>query len=97
MIISGTTPAAILWFQDICLLPNRDTALYACMCTKLLQLCPALCDPMDCRSSVYRILQARILEWVVMPSSNPGLYTKTQFQNLAATLGKEVFLFHRVC
>ena len=48
-------------------------------------------------SSVYRILQARILEWVVMPSSNPGLYTKTQFQNLAATLGKEVFLFHRVC
>ena len=33
---------------------------------------PTLCDPMDRRppgSPVYRILQARILKWVVMPSS----------------------------
>ena len=31
-----------------------------------------LCDPMDCSlpvSSVHGILQARILEWVAMPSS----------------------------
>ena len=31
-----------------------------------------LCNPMDCRppgSSVHRILQVRILEWVAMPSS----------------------------
>ena len=72
MIISGTTRASIPWFQDICLLPNKDTALYASVCTKLLQLCPTLCDPMDCSppgSSVHRILQVRILEWVVMPSS----------------------------
>ena len=37
-----------------------------------LQLCPNLCDPMDCRpsdSSVHEILQARTLEWVAMPSS----------------------------
>ena len=42
------------------------------MGAKLLQLCPALCDPMDCSppgSPVHRILQARILEWVAMPSS----------------------------
>ena len=35
------------------------------------QLCPTLCDPMDCSlpgSSVRGILQARILEWVAMPS-----------------------------
>ena len=34
--------------------------------------CPTLCDPMDCSppgSSVYGILQARILEWVAVPSS----------------------------
>ena len=49
------------------------------------QSCPSLCDPMDCSrpgSSVPGILQARILEWVAMPSSrgsyrpresNPGL------------------------
>ena len=33
------------------------------------QLCPTLCDPMDCSLPVYpahRILQARILEWVVI-------------------------------
>ena len=49
------------------------------------QLCPTLCDPMDYSSSgssVHGILQARIVEWVAMPSSrgifptqgsNPGL------------------------
>ena len=43
-----------------------------CMYFKLLQLCVTLCDPMDCSppgSSVQGILQARILEWVVMPFS----------------------------
>ena len=42
------------------------------MCAKSLQLCPALCDPMDCSppgSSVHGIPQARIPEWVAMPSS----------------------------
>ena len=36
------------------------------------QSCPTLCDPMDWSppgSSVHEILQARILEWVAMPSS----------------------------
>ena len=38
--------------------------MYQCQVT---QLCPSLCDPMDCSppgSSVHRILQARILEWI---------------------------------
>ena len=37
-----------------------------------LQLCPTLCNPMDCNlpgSSVHGILQAKILEWVAMSSS----------------------------
>ena len=40
-------------------------------CVKLLQLFPTLCDPMDCSppgSSVHGILQARVLEWIAMPS-----------------------------
>ena len=44
------------------------------------QSCPTFCNPTDCclpGSSVYGILQARILEWVAMPSSgdlpNPGI------------------------
>ena len=43
-----------------------------CMCDQSLQWCATPCDPMDCSlpgSSVHRILQARILEWVAMPSS----------------------------
>ena len=45
----------------------------ACMCAaKLLQSCSILYDPMHCSpsgSSVHGIVQARILEWVAMPSS----------------------------
>ena len=45
------------------------------------QLCLILCDPMDCSppgSSIYGILQVRLLEWVAVPFSrtqgpNPGL------------------------
>ena len=47
---------------------------------KSLQLCLTLCDTVECSppdSSVCGILQARILEWVVMPFSrdlpNPGI------------------------
>ena len=44
-----------------------------CVCVCLVtQSCPALCDPMDCTppgSSVQRILQARILQWVAIPFS----------------------------
>ena len=45
---------------------------FLCVSAKSLEPCPTLCDPMDCSppgSSVHGILQAKILEWVVMPSS----------------------------
>ena len=41
-------------------------------CVLVPQLCPTLCDPMDCSpqgSSVHGILEARILEWVSVPFS----------------------------
>ena len=34
---------------------------------KVAQLCPTLCNPMDC--SIHGIFQARILEWVAFPFS----------------------------
>ena len=47
---------------------------------KSLQSCQTLCNTMDCSppgSSVHGILQARMLEWVAMPSSrgssDPGI------------------------
>ena len=42
------------------------------MCVLVTQLCPILCDHMDCSppgSSVHGILQARTLEWVAVSSS----------------------------
>ena len=58
-----------------------DICMLLCL---VIQSCPTLCDPMDCSlpgSSVHGILQAKILEWVAIPSSrgsshqglNPGL------------------------
>ena len=43
--------------------------------------CPTLCNPMDCsppNSSVYGILQVRILQWVAMPSSRGSSRPKDQ-------------------
>ena len=52
--------------------------------SEVAQLCPTLCDPMDCgppRFSVRGILQARVLEWVAISFSNEvirvGLIQKT--------------------
>ena len=54
--------------------------MHACVHAKLLQSCLTLCDPMDhslAGSSVHRILQTRILEWIAMPSTRetfcPGI------------------------
>ena len=54
------------WIIQICL----------CVCAKLLQSCPTLCDPMD--SSAHGILQARILEWVAMPYSRGSSWPRDQ-------------------
>ena len=47
------------------------------------QLCSTLCDPMDCSlagSSVHGILQARILEWVAIPSFRGSSQPRDQTQ-----------------
>ena len=53
-----------------------------CVCL-VAQSCPTLCDPMDWSppgSSVHGILQARILEWVVIPSSRGSSQPRDQTQ-----------------
>ena len=43
-------------------------------CIQSLQLCPTLCDPMDCSlpgASVHGIFPASILEWVAIPFDLP--------------------------
>ena len=53
--------------------PSQLHPLNPCvLCAKLLQLCLTFCNPTDCNppgSSVHGISQARILEWVAMPTS----------------------------
>ena len=47
--------------------------------SEVAQLCPTLCDPMDCslpRSYVHGILQARILEWVAISFSRGSPWPK---------------------
>ena len=58
----------------------RDPQVCLCMWAKSIQLCPTLCDPIDgspAVPSVHGTLQARILEWVAVPSSkdipDPGI------------------------
>ena len=80
-----------------------------CLNAKPLQSCPTLCDPMDCSppySSVHGILQARILEWVAMPSSrgifptqgsNPSLLCLLHWQTGSlppAPPGKPIFFLY---
>ena len=62
-------PSHLLYFPPISL--SLPFYIQPC-CAKLLQSCLTLCDPMVYSlpgSSVHGILQARILEWVAMPSS----------------------------
>ena len=54
---------------EILFSPTLYSNTLLCLCL-VPQLCPILCDPMDCSppgSSVHGILQARILEWVAIP------------------------------
>ena len=51
--------------------------------SEVAQLCPILCDPVDCSppgSSVHGILQARILEWVAISFSRGSSRPRDQTQ-----------------
>ena len=56
------------------------------------QLCLTLCDLTDCNppgSSIHEILQARILEWVAIPSSRGS--SQTRDGTLISYIGMQVF------
>jgi len=57
--------------------------MYICCVSLVAQSCPILCEPMGCSLpgfSVHGILQARILEWVAMPSSRGSSQPRDQTQ-----------------
>ena len=62
----------------------------ACVRTKLLHLCPTLCDPMDGSppgSSVHGILQVKILECIAIPFSRGSSQPRDQILVSALTGG----------
>ena len=64
---------------------------------KLLQSCPTICNPMDWNpsgSSVHRILQARIVEWVAMLFSRRSFQPKDRTHiSSVSCIGRQV-LYH---
>ena len=67
------------------------------MHAKLLQLCLNLCSPMECNppdSSVHGILQARILEWVAMPSSRGPSPPRDRIRISYFCCTGRLFLYH---
>ena len=67
------------------------------MCAQPLQLCPTLCDPMECIPpgfSVHGILQAKILEWVAMPFSRWSSRPRDQTQ-VSCTEGRFLTVSHQ--
>ena len=63
-----------------------------CMCANSLQMCPTLCLP---GSSLHRILQARVLEWVAMPSSRGSSRPRDQTRvSYVSCISRQV-LYHR--
>ena len=68
--------------------------LYAAAAAKLLQLCLTLCDTTDCSppgSSVYRIFQTRILEWVAMSFSRGSFWPRGQtYVSSISCIGRRV-------
>ena len=75
-------------------LKKSEPNLFACVRAKSLRSCVILCDPLDDNppgSSVLRILQARILEWVAMSSSKGSFQPRdrTRFSYVCCT-GRQV-------
>ena len=72
--------AVLLGKIDISILIPKWTV---CVCMKVAQSCPTLCNPMDYSSpdsSVHGILKARILEWVAFPFSRGSSHPRDQTQ-----------------
>ena len=68
-----------------------------CMCAKLLQSCPTLCDPMDCSPQGFSrnpgILLSRILEWVARPSSRGSSQARDRTHiSYVSFIGRQVLL-----
>ena len=83
------------WENDAWHHAHTHTHIY--IYAQSLQWCSTLCNPMDCSlpgSSAHGILQARILEWVVIPSSRGSSQPRDQTHIFyISCIGRQV-LYH---
>ena len=76
-----------------------------CVCVMYADVCaqshPSLCDPLDCSPPgfpVHGILQARILEWVVMPSSRGSFQSRDRTHIFyVSCIGRHIYMCVYVC
>ena len=92
------TPGLTLWGnQQIFIFFPETCSHWSSTAAVVVQPCPALCDPMDCRppaSSVHGVLQARILEWVAMPSSRGSSHPRDRTcMSWVSCIGRKI-LYH---
>ena len=69
--------------------------IMACCACSVVQLCPTLCDPMNCKppgSSAHEIFQARILGWVAI-SSFRGTSWPSDPTHISCIAGRFLLLF----
>ena len=71
-----------IWIQSLGLEDPLEKGMAthssAAAAAKSLRSCPTLCDPMDCSppgTPLHGLLQARVLEWVVIAFSDPLQYS----------------------
>ena len=86
-----SSPTLVIWYKwtHIMWVPLSLLSLhimssrFICVCVKVAQSYPTLCDPMD--YTVHGILQARILEWVAFPFSRESAQPRdwTQVSHIA--------------
>ena len=83
----------------------RTRSYQTCVCVYMharwLQLCLTLCYPMDCSppgSTVHRILQARIVEWVTIPFSRGSSWPRdwTQVSYLSCIMRLDLYHWHHL-
>ena len=64
-------------------------------CVLSLQLCLTICNPLDCSlpgASVHEVLQARILEWLAMPSSRGSSWPRDWTH--VSCIGRQVLYYN---
>ena len=83
--------------RTACQMKFFPSSPHVCVQPALLQSCPTLCDSGDCSlsgCSVHGILQARILEWVAMPSSSESFWSRNgTYISYISSFGRRV-LYH---